>query len=133
MARRSNIDQQIEKVRNSRGGGGKSTRAKAAEPVSVAREEKLTARRNTLITRLVTAIILVLAAFFLLLSMVGIRAVFLDLLCSLVKGLFGYGYWVAPIALLMMAWMLFFLHDEPIRLRMISAGLLTVADRKSVV
>ena len=103
-----------------------ATRSKAQMAVGKTRQEAVAEKRNSLVVRLIASLVLVFLALFLLLSMFGVHAALLDLLKNLVKGLVGYGYWLMPLALGYMAWMLFFLHDEPIRLRMIAAGLLVL-------
>lgn len=111
-------------------GGAKSrknsstTRSKAQMAVGKRQQEVVAEKRNTLVARLIASIVLLFLALFLGLTMFGVHAALLDLLKNLVKGLLGYGYWMMPVALLFMAWMLFFLHDEPITLRMTATGLL---------
>lgn len=105
---------------------GKDTRSKAQQAAGKNRQEIVAEKRNNLLVRLLISVALVFGALFLVLSMLGIHAVFLDLLRSLIKGIWGYGYWLMPMALLYMAWMLFFLHGEPIALRMTCTGLLPV-------
>ncbi len=90
--------------------GQRSKAGKAAEKTSGKQP-------STLALRLGFALILVFLALFLVLNMLKIHAVLLDLLGSVFKGLVGYGFWVLPAAFLYIAWMLAFLHREPIRLR----------------
>lgn len=101
-------------------------RSKAQQAASKTKDELRVEKRNYLILRLVASVVLVFFALFLVLSMLGTHAVFLDFLRSVTKGLLGYGYWLMPLTLMFMAWMLFFLHDEPIGWRITAAGLLTV-------
>lgn len=83
-------------------------------------------KRDYLIARLIASVVLVFLALFLVLSMLGVHAVFLDFLRRMVRGLVGYGYWLLPAAFLYLAWMLFFLHEEPIGWRAVSTVLLTL-------
>lgn len=104
----------------------KDTRSKAQQAAGKNQREIVAEKRNDLLIRLVVSVVLVFCTLFLVLSMLGIHAVFLDLLRSLIQGIWGYGYWLMPLVLLYMAWMLFFLHGEPIALRMVCTGLLPV-------
>ncbi len=104
----------------------KPRRSKAQQAVSKTPKEIQTEKRNSLAVRLVWAAVLSFLTLFLILSFFHVHAVFLDFLSNLVKGLLGYGYWFLPAALLYSAWMLVFLHQEPIRLRILSTALLTV-------
>ena len=54
------------------------------------------------------------------------EAIFIDLFCGLIKGLLGYGFWLTPPALLLMAYILAFHRGRPVRLRLVCAGLLPV-------
>ena len=54
----------------------------------------------------------------------GIEAIFIDFFCGLVKGLFGYGYWLAPPALLLSAFILAFHRGRPVRMRVFFALML---------
>ena len=85
--------------------------------------QKMQERRaqTQLRNRIITGVILVFLALFLLLSMLGIHAVALDALKKLMRGIFGYGYYLLPFALCMVAWLLVFRNHEPYRLR--TAGL----------
>ena len=59
-------------------------------------------------------------------SYCGIRAIFIDWCALLLKGLFGYGYWLAGPALLLAGLILLFHHGRPVRLRVTCALLLPV-------
>lgn len=85
--------------------------------------QKMQERRaqTQLRNRMIAGVILVFLALFLLLSMLGIHAVALDALKKLMRGIFGYGYYLLPFALCMVAWLLVFRNHEPYRLR--TAGL----------
>ncbi len=85
--------------------------------------QKMQERRaqTQLRNRMIAGVILVFLALFLLLSMLGIHAVALDALKELMRGIFGYGYYLLPFALCMVAWLLVFRNHEPYRLR--TAGL----------
>lgn len=104
----------------------KDTRSKAQQAAGKNKQELVAEQRNNLLLRLLLSVLLVFCTLFLILSMLGIHAVFLDLLRSLVRGIWGYGYWLMPLAFLYMAYMLFFLHGEPIASRMVCTALLPV-------
>lgn len=55
-----------------------------------------------------------------------IEAVFIDLFCSALKGLFGYGFWLAPPTLAVAAYVLAFHRGRPVRLRLWCALLFPV-------
>ncbi len=59
-------------------------------------------------------------------SYFGIRAIFIDWLAVLVKGLLGYGYWLFGPALVLAGCILLFHHGRPVTLRVTSALLLPV-------
>ena len=59
-----------------------------------------------------------------LVSYLGISALFIDWLAVLLKGLFGYGYWLAGPAMLLAAGILLTHHGRPVRLRVSCALLL---------
>ena len=121
MARRTNTSQGEEAKRPGRG------RSKAQQAAGKSPRELRTKKRDALIGRLAASVLLVFLALFLVLGMLGIHAVFLDFLSRLAKGLVGYGYWLLPAALLYMAWMLFFLHKEPVGGRIAATGLQVLA------
>ena len=54
----------------------------------------------------------------------GVRAAFIDLFCDLLRGLFGYGYYLAPPVLLLCGYILLFHRRRPVRLRLTCALLL---------
>ena len=56
----------------------------------------------------------------------GVRAAFIDLFCDLLRGLFGYGYYLAPPVLLLCGYILLFHRRRPVRLRLTCALLLPV-------
>ena len=59
-----------------------------------------------------------------LVSYLGISALFIDWLAVLLKGLFGYGYWLVGPAMLLAAGILLTHHGRPVRLRVSCALLL---------
>ena len=59
-------------------------------------------------------------------SYFGISAIFIDWLAILLKGLFGYGYWLAGPALVLAGCILLFHHGRPVTLRVTCALLLPV-------
>ncbi len=72
------------------------------------------------------AVVCLLLAVFSALGYFHMEAVFIDLFCGLIKGLLGYGFWITPPALLLMAYILAFHRGRPVRLRLVCAGLLPV-------
>ncbi len=103
------------------------SRSKAQQATSKSPKELRAEKRDYLLVRLVSSVIFVFLALFLLLSMFGVHAVFLDFFSQVTRGLVGYGYWILPVAFLYMAWVLFFMHKEPIGRRMIATVLMVLA------
>ena len=97
-------------------------RTKAQEATSKRPEEVMAERRDSLVARLIASLVLVFLALFLVLTMVGVQGALLDVLGNLVKGLIGYGFWIMPLGLLFISYVLFFLHEEPIRARIIATS-----------
>ncbi|WP_297871639.1 DNA translocase FtsK [uncultured Oscillibacter sp.] len=68
--------------------------------------------------------VLLALALFVFVSYFGVKALFIDLMSTLIKGLFGYGYWISGPALLLAGLILVFHHGRPVRLRASCALLL---------
>ena len=96
-------------------GKGRSSSRKPAQP------QKKPYRRE------IGAVICLLLAFF---GAIGYfktdDGAFIALFCNLLKGLCGYGFYIAPPMLLIAAWLLAFHRGRPVRLRVTSALLLPV-------
>ena len=69
------------------------------------------------------ALVCFILAVFTLFGCFGIQAIFIDFFCGLLKGLFGYGFWVVPAALLLGSYILMFHRGRPVRSRLICAFL----------
>ena len=67
-----------------------------------------------------------LLAFFAAFGYFDVEAIFIDFFCGALKGLFGYGFWLAPPALLLGAYILAFHRGRPVRLRLVFALLVPV-------
>ncbi len=78
------------------------------------------------IRREVGAGILFVLTLCILVSYLGISALFIDWLAKLIKGLFGYGYWIAGPSLLLAGLILLFHRGRPVQLRVTCALLLPV-------
>ncbi len=76
------------------------------------------------IRREVTGGVMLALALFMFMSYLGINALFIDLLANLIKGLFGYGYWLSVPALILAGVILIFHHGRPVQLRTSCALLL---------
>lgn len=70
------------------------------------------------IRREVGAVICLLLAFFSAFGYFHMNALFIDFFCSLLKGLFGYGFWFAPPMLAVSSYILAFHRGRPVRLRL---------------
>ena len=53
-----------------------------------------------------------------------VKAIFIDFFCAVLKGLFGYGFWLVPPALLLASYILAFHRGRPVRLRLTCALML---------
>ena len=93
--------------------GGTATRAKKP-----AQPQKRPVRRE------VGGIALLVLALCVSVSYFKVQAIFVDWFAILLKGLFGYGYWLAGPALLLAAIILLFHHGRPVQLRVTCALLL---------
>ena len=76
--------------------------------------------------REIGAIVCFLLAIFASFGYFNMKAIFIDLFCSLLKGLLGYGFWLIPPALLMSAYILAFHRGRPVCLRLTCTLLLPV-------
>ncbi|MCI8328366.1 MAG: DNA translocase FtsK [Oscillibacter sp.] len=76
------------------------------------------------IRREVTGGALLVLALFVLVSYFGVNALFLDFFAKLLKGLFGYGYWLAGPSLVLAGLILVFHRGRPVQLRTTCALLL---------
>nr|WP_325258243.1 DNA translocase FtsK [uncultured Oscillibacter sp.] len=76
------------------------------------------------VRREVTGGVLLVLALFVFVSYFGVTALFLDFFAGLLKGLFGYGYWLAGPALLLAGLILIFHRGRPVQLRTTCALLL---------
>ncbi len=76
------------------------------------------------IRREVGAAVCLFLALFAALGYFGLDGVFITVLSDVIKGLVGYGYWLAPPALLLGAYILAFHRGRPVRLRLTCALLL---------
>jgi len=76
------------------------------------------------IRREVTGGVLLVLALFVFVSYFGVNALFLDFFATLLRGLFGYGYWLAGPSLLLAGLILIFHRGRPVQLRTTCALLL---------
>ena len=68
--------------------------------------------------REVGAVVCLLLAFFAAFGYFDVHALFIDFFVGLLKGLFGYGFWLAPPVLLVASYILGFHRGRPVRLRL---------------
>ena len=101
-------------------------RSKAQQAVGKSPKEVRAETRNRLMGRLIFALVLVFLGIFLLLSMVGVEATVLNALRGCFRGLFGYGYWLMPWVMFIIAWLLVFKNHQPAKLRSVSLMLVAV-------
>ena len=95
------------KKTTNKSGGSNRTSAKAPQKRPVRRE--------------VGGVILLVLALFTIVSYFKVSALFIDAFAALLKGLFGYGYWLAAPAMLLAGVILLFHHGRPVALRTTSS------------
>ena len=76
------------------------------------------------IRREVGGLICLLLGFFAAFGYFNVEALFIDFFCNGLKGLFGYGFWLVPPALVWAAYILLFHKGRPVRLRLTSVLML---------
>ncbi len=111
--------------RQSSGGSGASGRNTRNEPArsSGARNDQKKKRSHA---RGIGAAVCLFLAFFGAFGYFPVSALFIDLYCGLLKGLFGYGFWLIPPALVLAAYILLFSRGRPVRLRLVFGLLVPV-------
>ena len=98
--------------------GGKSASSKGGSRSSASgRTKKKAQSQKKPIRREVGGIVLLVLALCTAVSYVGISAIFIDYLAALLKGLFGYGYFLAAPAMVFAGAILLFHHGRPVQLR----------------
>nr|WP_325186256.1 DNA translocase FtsK [uncultured Oscillibacter sp.] len=103
-----------------------STSAKSGSSGGGSRSKKPSPPQKRPIRREVTGIVFLVLTLSVLVSYFGISAIFIDWFAVLLKGLFGYGYWLCAPALLLAAVILLFHHGRPVQLRVTCALLVPV-------
>jgi len=107
------------KSSSSRSGGSSSKKSTAA-----GRKKSTTASRP--VRREVAGVVLLVLTLCVAVGYFGVKAILIDWLAALLRGLLGYGYWLAAPALLLAAIILLFHHGRPVQLRVTCALLLPV-------
>ncbi len=98
-----------------------STRSKSSTSGSrsaQSKSSKTPAKQARPFRREVGAIVCLLLALFAAFGYFDVHALFIDFFVGLLKGLFGYGFWLAPPALLVASYVLGFHRGRPVRLRL---------------
>ena len=94
-----------------------TTKKKPAAKKGSGRTSAAKAPQKRPIRREVGGVVLLLLALFTTVSYFKVSAIFVDAFAALLKGLFGYGYWLAAPAMLLAGIILLFHHGRPVRLR----------------
>ena len=102
----------------SRSSGGRRTAS--------ATKKKTSAKNSAPIRREVGAVICLFLALFSCLGYFNVQALFIDFFCNLIRGLFGYGFYLMPPMFLVASIILMFHRGRPVRRRLICALLLPV-------
>ena len=108
------------KSSNAKNSGTKTATASSRAKQSVPVQERKPIRRE------VWALICAALAVFTVLGCFGVKAIFIDFFCGLLKGLLGYGFWTVPAALVLATYILAFHRGRPVCLRLTCAFLLPV-------
>ena len=113
--------------------GGKRTQSKSAAPKSTKKKTTSTSSTRKKAApaapsyhREIGGVVCLVLAFFGSFGYFGVKAAFIDLFCNLLRGLCGYGYYLAPPMLVLCAYILIFHRRRPVRLRLTCALLLPV-------
>ncbi len=101
-------------------GGGKSGGKGPKAPA----KRKAPAYQPDMFSRGIAATICAFLALMLILGIAGINALVVDFICVAVKGLIGYGFWLAPFALVMAVYLLLFQRQRRLTVRLWCIGLL---------
>ncbi|MBP3508213.1 DNA translocase FtsK [Oscillibacter sp.] len=104
----------------------KSSTAKKSGGSGSGRSQKPSQPQQRPIRREVWGVVLLVLTLCAAVSYFKVSAIFLDWFAALLKGLFGYGYWLAAPSMLLAALILLFHHGRPVRLRTACALLLPV-------
>ena len=104
----------------------KSTSTKSTSGKGGSRSKKSAPPPKQPIRREVGGIVLLVLTLSVLVSYFGISAIFIDWFAVLLKGLFGYGYWLCAPAMLLSAVILLFHRGRPVQLRVTCALLAPV-------
>ncbi|MDY5612026.1 FtsK/SpoIIIE family DNA translocase [Dysosmobacter sp.] len=102
-----------------------SSRSSASRS-GTSRSKKPSQPQKRPVRREVGGVVLLVLALFAAISYFGVSAIFIDWFAALLKGLFGYGYWLAAPAMLLASLILLFHHGRPVQLRVTCALLLPV-------
>ena len=108
------------KTTTQKSGASKSSASKSGAN----RSKKPAQPQKRPIRREVGGVVLLVLALFAAVSYFGVSAIFIDSFAALLKGLFGYGYWLAAPAMLLASLILLFHHGRPVQLRVTCALLL---------
>ena len=103
--------------------GGKRTASYGRNAVSSGNRKK----NPKPIRREVGAVICLILAVFAALGYFRLNGIFINFFCHLLEGLTGYGFYLAPVMLLLASYILAFHRGRPVRLRVWCALLLPVA------
>ena len=104
--------------------GGRRTASSSSKSGSARSRKQPPAPAHRPFRREVGAGVCLLLAIFTVFGCFHIKALFIDGLCGLLKGLVGYGFWLTPAALLLSSFILAFHRGRPVRLRVTCALLL---------
>lgn len=100
------------------------TRRKSSSASSSSGKKRVQQPQRKPFRREVGAVVCFLLAVFSAFGYFHVKAIFIDFFCAVLKGLFGYGFWLVPPALLLASYILAFHRGRPVRLRLTCALML---------
>ena len=116
------------KAASTKSSSNKSAQSKSSAAKSGSKSTASTKKTQTStprpIRREVWAVVCAALCVFTVLGCFGVKAIFIDFFCGLLKGLLGYGFWTVPLALVLATYILAFHRGRPVRLRLSCALLL---------
>ena len=122
MASTQKKPEKTKQTAGKKSGGAKTTAAKGK--AKAAPKAAKPAYAPNLLARGIAGAVCLFLALVLVLGMFHIRGTVVDLLCGVVRGLVGYGFWLAAPALVWAAWLLVFRRERSVALRLWAVGLL---------
>ena len=101
-----------------------SPRSSASKKSTTPKKNAPSAPETKPMRREAGAVVFLFLGIFSIIGYFDVQAWFIDIFCSFMKGILGWGYYIFPPALLLTSWIFFFHRGRPVRLRAVFALLL---------